>query len=142
MGWLMGWLVGWLGGWVGGFGSYAHGFKLTKLHLDNRSVQLSHLKGLAPSFHQPPPRHPPTPSHPLTPHPHPTPHHPHQMDPGNYREALREAALDELEGADIMMVKPGMPYLDVVRWEYVGEEGPGSSRSGKSVECVSSVSAI
>jgi hypothetical protein len=38
-----------------------------------------------------------------------------QMDPGNYREALRECALDELEGADIMMVKPGMPYLDVVR---------------------------
>jgi hypothetical protein len=38
------------------------------------------------------------------------------MDPANYREALREAALDELEGADIMMVKPGMPYLDVVRW--------------------------
>ncbi|GBF97421.1 delta-aminolevulinic acid dehydratase [Raphidocelis subcapitata] len=39
----------------------------------------------------------------------------YQMDPANYREALREAALDELEGADIMMVKPGMPYLDVVR---------------------------
>jgi hypothetical protein len=38
-----------------------------------------------------------------------------QMDPGNYREALRECALDEMEGADIMMVKPGMPYLDVVR---------------------------
>ena len=37
------------------------------------------------------------------------------MDPGNYREALRECALDEAEGADIMMVKPGMPYLDVVR---------------------------
>jgi porphobilinogen synthase len=39
----------------------------------------------------------------------------YQMDPGNYREALREAAADELEGADIMMVKPGLPYLDVVR---------------------------
>ncbi|GMH36803.1 hypothetical protein BSKO_04676 [Bryopsis sp. KO-2023] len=39
----------------------------------------------------------------------------YQMDPGNYREALREAALDEMEGADIMMVKPGMPYLDVIR---------------------------
>jgi hypothetical protein len=38
-----------------------------------------------------------------------------QMDPANYREALREAAADEAEGADIMMVKPGMPYLDVVR---------------------------
>lgn len=37
------------------------------------------------------------------------------MDPANYREALREAAADEAEGADIMMVKPGMPYLDVVR---------------------------
>eukprot|EP00775_Hariotina_reticulata_P001851 gene1851-2184_t len=39
----------------------------------------------------------------------------YQMDPANYREALREAAADEAEGADIMMVKPGMPYLDVVR---------------------------
>lgn len=37
------------------------------------------------------------------------------MDPANFREALREAAADEAEGADIMMVKPGMPYLDVVR---------------------------
>lgn len=39
----------------------------------------------------------------------------YQMDPANYREALRECAMDELEGADIMMVKPGMPYLDVIR---------------------------
>lgn len=39
----------------------------------------------------------------------------YQQDPANYREALREARLDELEGADIMMVKPGMPYLDVIR---------------------------
>lgn len=39
----------------------------------------------------------------------------YQMDPANFREALREAAADEAEGADIMMVKPGMPYLDVVR---------------------------
>ncbi|GFH10647.1 delta-aminolevulinic acid dehydratase, partial [Haematococcus lacustris] len=38
------------------------------------------------------------------------------MDPGNYREALREIRADEAEGADIMMVKPGMPYLDVVRF--------------------------
>ena len=30
-------------------------------------------------------------------------------------QALREARLDELEGADIMMVKPGLPYLDVIR---------------------------
>lgn len=39
----------------------------------------------------------------------------YQMDPANYREALREIRADEAEGADIMMVKPGMPYLDVVR---------------------------
>lgn len=39
----------------------------------------------------------------------------YQMDPANYREALKEASLDEMEGADIMMVKPGMPYLDVIR---------------------------
>lgn len=39
----------------------------------------------------------------------------HQMDPGNVREALREAALDVAEGADIVMVKPAGPYLDVVR---------------------------
>jgi len=39
----------------------------------------------------------------------------YQQDPANYREALREAMLDEEEGADIMMVKPGMPYLDIIR---------------------------
>jgi porphobilinogen synthase len=39
----------------------------------------------------------------------------HQMDPGNVREALREVALDVAEGADIVMVKPALPYLDVVR---------------------------
>jgi len=39
----------------------------------------------------------------------------YQMDPGNAREALRELALDEAEGADWVMVKPGLPYLDVVR---------------------------
>lgn len=39
----------------------------------------------------------------------------YQMDPANVREALREAALDEAEGADILMVKPGLPYLDVLR---------------------------
>ena len=38
-----------------------------------------------------------------------------QMDPGNTDEALREVALDIAEGADMVMVKPGMPYLDVVR---------------------------
>jgi porphobilinogen synthase len=37
------------------------------------------------------------------------------MDPGNTDEALREVALDIAEGADMVMVKPGMPYLDVVR---------------------------
>jgi len=39
----------------------------------------------------------------------------HQMDPANSREALREAAADLDEGADILMVKPGLPYLDVIR---------------------------
>lgn len=39
----------------------------------------------------------------------------YQMDPANVREAVREAQLDEDEGADIVMVKPGLPYLDVVR---------------------------
>lgn len=38
----------------------------------------------------------------------------YQMDPGNAREALREAALDEDEGADMLMVKPALPYLDVI----------------------------
>jgi porphobilinogen synthase len=37
------------------------------------------------------------------------------MDPANVREGLREAAADLEEGADILMVKPAMPYLDVVR---------------------------
>jgi porphobilinogen synthase len=39
----------------------------------------------------------------------------YQMDPANAREALREVALDEAEGADILMVKPAGPYLDVIR---------------------------
>ena len=38
----------------------------------------------------------------------------YQMDPGNAREALKEAALDELEGADMLMVKPALPYLDIL----------------------------
>ena len=38
----------------------------------------------------------------------------YQMDPGNGREALREIALDIAEGADSVMVKPGLPYLDVI----------------------------
>jgi porphobilinogen synthase len=37
------------------------------------------------------------------------------MDPGNVREALREVRLDVEEGADILMVKPALPYLDVIR---------------------------
>jgi porphobilinogen synthase len=39
----------------------------------------------------------------------------YQMDPANTEEALREVAMDIAEGADMVMVKPGMPYLDIVR---------------------------
>jgi len=39
----------------------------------------------------------------------------YQMDPANSDEALREVALDLAEGADIVMVKPGLPYLDIIR---------------------------
>ena len=39
----------------------------------------------------------------------------YQMDPRNVREALRETALDTAEGADMLMVKPALPYLDVIR---------------------------
>jgi porphobilinogen synthase len=39
----------------------------------------------------------------------------YQMDPANSDEALREVAMDLAEGADIVMIKPGMPYLDIVR---------------------------
>ena len=39
----------------------------------------------------------------------------YQMDPGNVREALKEAQINEGEGADIIMVKPALPYLDVIR---------------------------
>ncbi|MBL7162503.1 MAG: porphobilinogen synthase [Anaerolineales bacterium] len=39
----------------------------------------------------------------------------HQMDPANSREALREAALDVAEGTDMLMVKPALPYLDIIR---------------------------
>ena len=39
----------------------------------------------------------------------------YQMDPGNSDEAMREVALDIAEGADMVMVKPGLPYLDIVR---------------------------
>jgi porphobilinogen synthase len=40
----------------------------------------------------------------------------YQMDPANLRECLREIALDEAEGADWLMVKPGLPYADVIRF--------------------------
>jgi porphobilinogen synthase len=39
----------------------------------------------------------------------------YQMDPANGDEALREVALDISEGADMVMIKPGMPYLDIIR---------------------------
>ena len=39
----------------------------------------------------------------------------YQMDPANFREALRETALDVAEGADMVMIKPALPYLDVLR---------------------------
>jgi porphobilinogen synthase len=39
----------------------------------------------------------------------------YQMDPANAQEAVREARLDAAEGADIVMVKPALPYLDVIR---------------------------
>jgi porphobilinogen synthase len=39
----------------------------------------------------------------------------YQMDPGNRLEAIREAQMDAEEGADILMVKPGLPYLDIIR---------------------------
>jgi porphobilinogen synthase len=39
----------------------------------------------------------------------------YQMDPANWRQALREVELDAAEGADIVMVKPALPYLDVIR---------------------------
>jgi porphobilinogen synthase len=46
----------------------------------------------------------------------------YQMDPANVREGLREIRLDEAEGADWLMVKPGLPYLDVVK--FVSEQSP------------------
>jgi porphobilinogen synthase len=39
----------------------------------------------------------------------------YQMDPGNVREALRECEQDVAEGADVLMIKPALPYLDVIR---------------------------
>ncbi len=48
----------------------------------------------------------------------------HQMDPSNIREALKEARLDLAEGADILMVKPALPYLDVIRALYETTDVP------------------
>ena len=46
------------------------------------------------------------------------------MDPANVREALKEATLDVQEGADIIMVKPALAYLDVVRQVYEATDRP------------------
>lgn len=48
----------------------------------------------------------------------------YQMDPANVREALREVRLDVAEGADIVMVKPALPYLDVIRAVREAVSGP------------------
>ena len=48
----------------------------------------------------------------------------YQMDPANAREALKEAALDVQEGADIIMVKPALVYLDIVRQVYEATDRP------------------
>ncbi len=48
----------------------------------------------------------------------------YQMDPANVREALREVQLDAEEGADIVMVKPALPYLDVIRAVAEGSDRP------------------
>ena len=53
----------------------------------------------------------------------------YQMDPANQREAMREIALDIEEGADMIMVKPAMPYLDVI---YRAKTEFGSARRGLS----------
>ena len=52
----------------------------------------------------------------------------HQMDPANVREALREARLDVAEGADFLMVKPALAYLDVIARvkEALSGTAPGS----------------
>jgi porphobilinogen synthase len=60
----------------------------------------------------------------------------YQMDPGNSDEALREVALDIAEGADMVMVKPGIAYLDIVR--RVKESSacrPSPTRSAASTPC-------
>ena len=60
----------------------------------------------------------------------------YQMDPANGDEALREVALDIAEGADMVMVKPGMPYLDIVRRVKDNSTCPPSSiRCRASIRC-------
>ncbi len=61
----------------------------------------------------------------------------YQMDPANTDEALREVALDIAEGADMVMVKPGMPYLDVraPRQGRVPACPPSPTRSAASTPC-------
>ena len=54
----------------------------------------------------------------------------YQMDPANAEEALREVALDLAEGADSVMVKPGLPYLDIVRAGEGAVRGAGLRLSG------------
>ena len=49
----------------------------------------------------------------------------YQMDPANAREAVREATIDVEEGADIVMVKPALPYLDVIAARARSGPGPG-----------------
>ena len=51
----------------------------------------------------------------------------YQMDPANGDEALREVGLDIAEGADMVMVKPGMPYLDIL----AAREGPSQCRHSR-----------
>jgi porphobilinogen synthase len=48
----------------------------------------------------------------------------YQMDPANVREAMREVRLDAEEGADMLMVKPALPYLDVIRAVAEGSDRP------------------
>ena len=61
----------------------------------------------------------------------------YQMDPANSDEALREVALDLQEGADMVMVKPGLPYLDIVRRvkDHVSARRRSSIRSAASTRC-------
>ncbi len=50
--------------------------------------------------------------------------HQYQMDPGNKREAMKEVAIDVAEGADFLMVKPAMPYLDIIHQIRIAYDHP------------------